>query len=102
MKRIVITSLLCGLAFAASAQPPVPRTPEPHDLRAADARNDNVKPFCLKETGSHITKMRNDRLADADKRCAPAVGRVYSRREIERTGAMDMAQALRELSPIIH
>ena len=102
MKRIVITSLLCGLAFAASAQQPAPRTPEPHDLRAADARNENINPFCLQETGSHITKMRNERLADADKRCAPVPGQVYSRRDIERTGAMDMAQALRELSPIIH
>jgi hypothetical protein len=101
MKRIVITSLLCGLAFAASAQPPQ-RTPEPHDLRAADARNEDVKPFCLQSTGSQITKLRNERVADADKRCAPAPGRVFSRREIERIGAMDMEHALRELSPIIH
>ncbi|WP_159016342.1 hypothetical protein [Cognatiluteimonas profundi] len=103
MKRILFASLLCGLAFAAAAQqPPFAQAPEPHELKAADAKNQATNPFCLQETGSLITKAHNQRVkSDADKRCAPVPGRVWSRRDIERTG-LDMADALRQLDPSIH
>ena len=103
MKRFLFTSLLCGVAFAAAAQSPAPASAEPADLRAADAANEaSVKPFCLQETGSLITTSENRRLAAADKKCAPVAGRSYSRRDIERTGAIDIADALRQLDPTIH
>ncbi|MDB6164147.1 MAG: hypothetical protein JWL98_1579, partial [Xanthomonadaceae bacterium] len=93
-----------SLSLAALAQQPAPQSAEPRDLRAADARNDaSVRPFCLQETGSLITRAHNQRVkSDADKQCAPVSGRVYSRRDIERTGAMNMADALRMLDPSIH
>lgn len=104
MKRILVASLLCGLAFAASAQqPPFAPAADPHDLRAADARNQAIDPLCLQETGSLITRAHNQRArTQADKQCAPVPGRVWTRRDIERTGAFDMADALRQLDPSIH
>jgi hypothetical protein len=104
MKRILFASLLCGLAFAATAQQhPFARAPEPHDLKAADAKNQAIDPLCLQETGSLVTRARNQRVkSDADKQCAPVPGRVWTRRDIERTGASNMADALRQLDPSIH
>ncbi|HVR80507.1 MAG TPA: hypothetical protein VHF02_00205 [Luteimonas sp.] len=103
MKRLLLISLLSAVAFAAAAQSPAPTSAEPADLRAADAANDaSVKPFCLHETGSLITASQNRRLAEADKKCAPVAGRSYSRRDIELTGAIDLADALRHLDPAIH
>lgn len=103
MKRLIFAALLGGMAFVATAQPPpfAPAT-EPHDLRAADAKNEAVNPFCVQETGSRITAAYNRRASEADKKCAPVPGHVWSRRDIERTGALDMAEALRQLDPSIH
>lgn len=103
MKRLLFTSVLCAIAFAAAAQNPAPASAEPADLRAADAANEaSVKPYCLQETGSLITASQNRHAAKADKKCAPVAGRAYSRRDIERTGAFDLAAALRRLDPAIH
>jgi hypothetical protein len=103
MKRLVFASLLCGLAFAAAAQSPVVPPAEPHDLKAADARNQAIDPFCLQETGSLITRAHNQRVKSAaDKQCAPVNGRVWSRRDIERTGAANISDALRQLDPSVH
>lgn len=113
MNRILVATLLGGLAFTAAAQQSPSPTAEPHELRAADVRNDDAvraHPFCLQETGSHITKAHNDRVysqarrgqAHADPVCDDGNGRVYSRRDIERTGASNMADALRMLDPSIH
>lgn len=102
MKRLLLTSLLSAVAFVAAAQAPAPPGAEPADLRAADMANeDAVKPFCLEETGSLITAAQNRRLAKADKKCAPVAGRSWSRRDIERTGAIDLADALRQLDPTV-
>ncbi|MGV8940889.1 MAG: hypothetical protein ACOH1P_05025 [Lysobacter sp.] len=83
------------------------------DARAdADANRD-----CMRYTGSRITQSRNER-ADRAKRddkdaavdrideldrdgCVSASGRVYSRSDLERTGEMDIADALRKLDPAI-
>ena len=103
MKRLLVASLLCGVAFASAAQSPFVPPAEPHDLKAADARNQAIDPFCLQETGSQITKAHNQRArTDADKQCAPVNGRVWTRRDIERTGASSIADALRQLDPSIH
>lgn len=110
MKQRLLIPLFCAVAFAASAQTPAP-TAEPHDLRAADARNETAtQALCLEQTGSLITKAHNDRIdrrsrsgqASEPKQCAPAAGRSYSRRDIQRTGAPDLAEALRDLDPTIH
>jgi len=61
-----------------------------------------VNPFCP-ETGSHLpqaaAKDRDPRAVDCAK---SSPGRVYSREEIEQTGATTTGQALRRLDPSIH
>lgn len=103
--RILLACLLSGLAAAAIAQTAVSAQPEPTDVRAENAANDVYsQSLCLQDTGSLIHRARpapsnTTRAVD----CATSSpGRSYSRRDIEATGAFDMAQALRELDPSIH
>src|SRR3546814_18952366 len=52
---------------------------------------------CLRHTGSYITASENAkarRAGKAPEKCANAFGRAYDREDIERTGAMDVKQAL--------
>lgn len=103
MKRLLFASLLCGIAFAAGAQNPAPTAVEPADPRAVDAANEaSASRFCLQQTGSRITASQNGRLAKADRKCAPVTGHAYSRRDLERTGELTLADALRRLDPTIH
>lgn len=51
---------------------------------------------CLRHTGSRI-KPRESRSDD----CINAPGRSYSRKDLERTGHLDLAHALRALDPAI-
>jgi hypothetical protein len=37
-----------------------------------------------------------------DRKCATAAGRAYSRADLDRTGSIDLADALRRLDPAIH
>ncbi|MEO6138550.1 MAG: hypothetical protein ABIP11_07805 [Luteimonas sp.] len=104
-KRILLACLLGGLAATAIAQTTVSARAEPTDLRAADAANDVYSHLpCVQDTGSRIHRARQ--LTSASTRpvdCATSSpGRTYSRHDIERTGATDMSQALRELDPSIH
>ena len=57
--------------------------------------------YCLHETGSHL---RSTRHAKGDKAtdCANAIGRAYTREDIERTGSVTTGDALRHLDPSIH
>src|SRR3546814_18972520 len=57
---------------------------------------------CLRHTGSHITASENAkarRAGKAPEKCANAFGRAYDRDAIERTGALDVKQALQILDP---
>jgi hypothetical protein len=104
-ERILLACLLSGLAATAIAQTAVSAQPEPTDLRAADAANDVYShSLCVQDTGSRIRRARpapSNTTRPVD--CATSSpGRTYSRRDVERTGALDMAQALRELDPSIH
>ncbi len=105
-QRILLTCLLGGLAAAAGAQSPVATHPDPTDLRASDAANDVYShSLCVQDTGSRIYRAARQVPSDSTRSvdCATSSpGRTYSRRDIERTGAVDMAQALRELDPSIH
>ncbi|MDD3762078.1 MAG: hypothetical protein PHP86_02155 [Nevskiales bacterium] len=62
-------------------------TSDAPEARAADAH-------CLTETGSRIK-------TSAERPCISAPGSVYSRDDIDRTGATSTAEALRRLSPSI-
>ena len=107
MKRLSI--FLAAAAFAATAfaqSPPVEDTLEPGaaaiGTEATDAEVNDRN--CLQETGSRITASQNRRARKAGKQeeCANAFGRSYDREDIERTGAMDLKQALQMLDPAIH
>lgn len=109
MKRLLLASLLCGFAWVASAQS-VTISGEIGDqttLRDAET-NARANPMCLRETGSRIVAAKNTRqgsrpvAADSpDRRCVSAHGRVYTRDDIDRAGAIDLADALRRLDTSI-
>lgn len=121
MKRLLLTSLIAPLAFAAAAQDGAPearvaaataQAEAAVDTRAStetttarDARRD-----CMRYTGSRIVAERNrnaedievDDVGEMDRDdCVAANGRVYSRDDLQRTGATDIADALRRLDPAI-
>ena len=60
---------------------------------------DAVASTCLQSTGSRIVANRNLRAERAGKplQCANAPGRVYTRDELDRTGRIDLYDALRAL-----
>lgn len=101
MRRLLLAIALTaasGLAaFAASAQSAPAADPQ---AKPAEASADGQTPrpisdrHCLRHTGSLIR---------AGKRgCNPVAGRAYDRDDIDRTGAIDLADALRRLDPAVH
>ena len=112
MKRIALFTALLGLAFAAAAQTAAPAPAEPAaepavvtpaaSAEQADAlenlatRNLAEDRNCLRETGSRVIR------ADSKgRKCVNAPGRSYTREDINSTGAVDLADALRRLDPSI-
>ncbi len=119
MKRLALTAALLGLAFAASAQtaapaatnPAAPQTASaastdtsteaqaemPTHRNKADAKDEIADRNCLKYTGSRVIR------ADGKgRKCANATGRAYNRDDIDRTGAVDLRDAIRRLDPAVH
>ena len=113
MKRLALTAALLSLAFAASAQiaapaaadPAAPQTAAPAETSAetlahqnkADAKDEAADRNCLKHTGSRLIR------ADSKgRKCAIAAGRAYNRDDIDRTGAIDLKDAIRRLDPAVH
>ena len=107
MKRTLIVVALLSLASVAWAQDSAPPA---SSLRADDARNDaRNQPLCLQETGTLIHRRARPSDAVASNQpvratdCATAQpGRSWSRRDIERTGASNISDALRMLDPSVH
>ena len=75
------------------------------NITARDVRDHT----CLSDTGSRITSVKNQRArraalarhdATVDVRCA-SFGRAYNRDDIQATGAIDLADALRRLDPAV-
>ena len=109
MKRIAF-ALLLGLApFAAQAQSPAsaepatpattatPATPvavatETTVVTPAETAKAELDPGCVRESGTRLKKRDK-------KGCTGAPGSSYSRADIDRTGAVDTADAIRKLSP---
>ena len=109
MKRLLLTSLLAGFAFAASAQnvgvtvQPTVQDELHSDVATRDVRDHN----CLRETGSLITTAQNQRAlrraraqkdATVEVKCAD-YGRAYTQDDIRRTGAVNLSDAIRQLDP---
>ncbi len=104
MQRLVLLSLVLGFAYSAAAQTPAvaPADAATPTTATEDASTDQAskdKPAdrtCLRETGSRLIR------ADRDSRkCAIAFGRSYTREDLQRTGEVDLADALRRLDPAI-
>lgn len=103
MNRLLFPLLLvlgAGTAFAQSASATVN---DDHGKAESSAQRDADR-YCLRETGSHLSshlyaKSRDGRKFDD---CVNASGRVYTRKDLERTGSVTTADALRRLDPSIH
>lgn len=109
--RLGALALLCAGSFAASAQsvgvsvqvgdgqPLQDEVINPGDQPA-------THPFCVRSTGSRIAPRTRPLAASADGRrmrpdCVPTAGRVYTRHDLDSTGAVDIGDALRRLDPSI-
>lgn len=118
MKIPLLTLLLLAtpaFAFAQSSDPaPARNASSQHDPRQGhetQADQDALRD-CVRFTGSRIVRNRAERNAQTDTAekigeldhddCIAANGRVYSRRDLQRTGKTDIADALRMLDPAIH
>ena len=120
MKRLKISliSLLGAVAFTAMAQAAEPQAAPAADTVAAEQADDAKKPpmsdaYCLRHTGTRITNRAADKAADkADANAATTrksrtcsngmIGRAYTRDDLDRTGDINLADALRKLDPAIH
>ncbi len=98
--------LLACIAVPVSAQStPAPAEPVATATPETPAPSDDVSSqpqpagTCLVSTGSRIDAARNDRAIRSGKapRCANAAGRAYTRDDIDRSGHVDIADALRSL-----
>lgn len=91
-KTIAAATALLAVSLAASAA-------EPATAEAANASAEKApaasEPNCLQETGSRIKR-------DADQPCIGAAGQVISREQLDRSGAVTTADALRRSSPSVH
>jgi len=102
MKQVLIAAALAAMAFAAAPMP-VHAQDEPEEAdrsRAREARKADER-FCIEQTGSRIVAARNARSKSEQKECVAAGGRVYTREDIDRTGSVDLKDALRRLDPSI-
>ena len=110
MKRLLLTTLLAGFTVAASAQGGVGVMVQPtvqDDIHPDIATRDVRDHHCLRETGSLVATARNQRAlrraraqkdATVEVECADH-GRAYTRDDIRRTGAVNMADVIRQLDP---
>ena len=111
MKRLVIVCLsvagLLGLSACATspqaAQTSGMSSAMPAGASVASLDDERADRYCLRATGSRIVvrDRATGEVQDFDKRCLALGGRVYSREDIERTGEVNLADALRKLDPAI-
>lgn len=96
LRPFLLAASLAAVALPVAAQETAPVTtsakatagqsPDPL-AKKLDDRN------CLRSTGSMIRPRKGD--------CTAAIGRVWSREDLERTGRIDVVDALRALDPAI-
>lgn len=94
---LAIVLLLAASPLVIAAPQPAEPTPAPETEvvrlaeRAPDSEPAGLERHCLRETGTRI-RVRGER-----RTCAPYSGRVWTRDELDRTGEVDLASALRRL-----
>lgn len=79
-------------AAPATAATPVAAAGETTVITPANTAKPELDPGCVRESGTRIKKRDK-------KGCTGAPGSSYSRADIDRTGAVDTADAIRKLSP---
>ena len=107
LQSILPALLVCGFAFAASAQDvtlPVAVEAEAESNPAQPTEDIGNKDHladrhCVRATGSRILTMQNTRADKGSKHCAIGPGRVHTSEDLERTGASNLGDALRRLEP---
>lgn len=100
MKRLLLTALLAGVVPAAFAQAAPAEPTAPPATQVADATQEPLSErYCLRETGSRIVARQN---AKGQKRCNAMPGRAYTRDDLDRTGQVNIADALRMLDSSVH
>ncbi|MFL6587109.1 MAG: hypothetical protein ACJ8GV_09525 [Luteimonas sp.] len=100
-------AIFAGLAFGAVSQVAhaQQQQEEEEEEESARDRGQRASPsdrFCIRETGSRVTAARNARSKRAEQECITGGGRVYTREDIDRTGSVDVKDALRRLAPSIN
>lgn len=93
-RRLSIALLLAGLAAPAFAVEPAPAPRDAARVHGAEARKDReaeIDRHCLRETGTRLRHRAGER------RCTAFSGRVWTREDLQRTGHVDLADALRTL-----
>ena len=102
MKRLLVAGVLGAAAFAVSAEPPVQSEADARAQAQLEAEAEVQKDAdrtCMRYTGTHI---QTRAMGEKGKDCVVAHGRVYSRDDLERTGELDIADALRRLDTSIY
>lgn len=102
MSKLLIPTLfaLCvGVAHAQSGT--VVTTDEKGKVESVSQTNAEkaADAFCLKQTGSHLKTITDKRGSGIE--CVNAPGHVWTRDDLDRTGALTTADALRQLDPSI-
>lgn len=112
---MIIASLL--IAGGVQAQQPAPTTAARPDVRPVVQPNETSEAkrektvlsehHCLRYTGSRITTARHERRSrgktqSAAPDCAISSGRVWTRDDLQRTGASNVLDALRMLDPSVY
>lgn len=110
MKRLMLATALSAFAFVAAAQTPNPQAPvEPaaQPTAQADARADasadaQAQPAKKKLSDARCLRQTGSRIQSRSKQNCAAYGRSYSRDDLNGTGEVDVASALRKLDPAVH
>ncbi len=99
MHKILLAGALLACAGVVSAQSAPVDEPEEAARASKSKASDR---YCIQGTGSRIVATRNARNRAEERECVAGNGRVYSRSDIERTGDVDLGDALRRLDPSIN
>lgn len=103
MNKWWIAAVCAGLALGTVSHGALAQQQEEEEeaIRDRGQRASAADRFCIRETGSRVTANRNARSKRAEQECVNGGGRVYTREDIERTGSVDVKDALRRLDPSI-
>lgn len=110
MKRLMLATALSAFAFVAAAQTPNPQAPvetAAQPAAQADARADasadaQAQPAKKKLSDARCLRQTGSRIQSKSKQDCAAYGRSYSRDDLNGTGEVDVASALRKLDPAVH